>query len=71
MPFGWWIEIHIYDTWGDPHYLGLSGVEFYNNEGEFIKILDIKAIPPDINILPGYGDDPRTVDKLIDGTYFT
>jgi len=38
MPFGWWIEIHIYDTWGDPHYLGMSGIEIFNNEGEFIKI---------------------------------
>lgn len=31
----------------------------------------IKAIPPDINILPNYGKDPRTVDKLVDGTYLT
>lgn len=27
----------------------------------------IKADPPDINILPGYGNDPRTVDNLLDG----
>lgn len=31
----------------------------------------IKANPPDINILPNYGKDPRTVDKLLDGTYLT
>ena len=27
----------------------------------------ITADPADINILPEYGQDPRTVDKLIDG----
>lgn len=31
----------------------------------------ISACPPDINILPGYGGDPRTVDKLVNGSYFT
>lgn len=71
LPFGRRVEIHIDETWGDNHYVGLSGIEFYNNEGDEIKISEIKANPPDINILPGYGDDPRTVDKLIDGTYFT
>ena len=24
-----------------------------------------------MNVLPGYGTDPRTVDKLVDGHYFT
>jgi hypothetical protein len=24
-----------------------------------------------VNVLPGYGADPRTVEKLIDGNYFT
>ena len=34
-------------------------------------IKQIKAIPSDINVLPGYGSDPRTVDKIVDGSYFT
>ena len=25
------------------------------------------ADPPDINVLPEYGNDPRTVDNLLDG----
>jgi len=28
-------------------------------------------MPPDVNILPGYGTDPRTVDKLVDHNCFT
>jgi hypothetical protein len=31
----------------------------------------ISACPPDINILPDYGNDPRVVENLIDGNYFT
>ena len=31
----------------------------------------IKADPADINLLMGYGTDPRTVDKLVDSVYFT
>lgn len=31
----------------------------------------MKAVPPDINVLPGYGSDPRTVDKIVDGNYLT
>ena len=28
-------------------------------------------MPADVNVLPGYGRDPRTVDKLVDGVYRT
>jgi len=31
----------------------------------------ITANPSDINILPGYGSDPRTVDKLVDSNHWT
>ena len=31
----------------------------------------ISADPPDINILPEYGNDPRVVTNLIDGVYRT
>jgi hypothetical protein len=45
----------------------------FDNEGRVVEVdsNDVSAYPPDINILPGYGDDPRTIDKLVDGTYFT
>lgn len=31
----------------------------------------MRADPTDINCLPGYGKDPRTIDKLFDETYLT
>jgi hypothetical protein len=55
------------------NYVGLAGIEIFDIEGRPIKIeeKDISACPPDINILQGYGNDPRTIDKVIDGHYFT
>lgn len=55
------------------NYVGLAGIEVFDIEGMPIQINpdQISACPPDINILPGYGGDPRTVDKLIDGHYIT
>ena len=61
-------------TWGDINYLGLTGIEVFDTEGNQVEIngdCDIRANPSDINLLMGYGTDPRTVDKLVDGSYFT
>lgn len=55
------------------NYVGLTGIEIFDIEGRAIRISEssISACPPDVNILPGQGSDPRTIDKLIDGHYFT
>ena len=55
------------------NYVGMAGIEVFDIEGRQVKIdeASISACPPDVNILPGYGGDPRTVDKLVDGSYFT
>ena len=55
------------------NYVGLAGIEVFDVDGKPVKIPEgnITACPPDINILPGYGGDPRTVDKLVNGQYFT
>jgi protein JBTS26 len=58
-------------TWGDLNYLGLAGIEVYDSEGQPIQPKKISACPPDINVLPGYGNDPRVVENLVDGHYFT
>ena len=34
MPQGSEIEIRILSTWGDPHYVGLTGIEVYDSYGE-------------------------------------
>ena len=75
MPRGQILRLVILSTWGDQHYVGLSGLEIYDDMGNPVAFQDpksqISAIPPDVNILPGYGTDPRTVDKLLDGVNWT
>ena len=73
LPKGRYVTLRITNTWGDKHYVGLAGIELFDDNGTTIKIPkeQIKADPADINTLPGYGKDPRTIDKLINGTYLT
>ncbi|NXA41573.1 K0556 protein, partial [Eudromia elegans] len=67
LPYGQHLVIDIQTTWGDRHYVGLNGVEVFSSKGEPVQISKITAEPPDINILPAYGKDPRVITNLIDG----
>ncbi|KAM6078358.1 katanin-interacting protein isoform 3-T4 [Theristicus caerulescens] len=67
LPYGQHLVIDIQTTWGDRHYVGLNGIEIFSSKGEPVQISKITAEPPDINILPAYGNDPRIVTNLIDG----
>ncbi|XP_006859959.1 PREDICTED: uncharacterized protein KIAA0556 homolog [Chrysochloris asiatica] len=67
LPYGQHLVIDIKSTWGDRHYVGLNGIEIFSSTGEPVQILSIQADPPDINILPAYGKDPRVVANLMDG----
>lgn len=67
LPYGQRLVIDIKSTWGDRHYVGLNGIEIFSSKGEPVQIASIQADPPDINILPAYGRDPRVVTNLIDG----
>ncbi|NXQ93794.1 K0556 protein, partial [Sagittarius serpentarius] len=67
LPYGQHLVIDIQTTWGDRHYVGLNGIEVFSSKGEPVQILKITAEPPDINILPAYGNDPRIITNLIDG----
>ena len=72
LPSGNRVVINILSTWGDKHYCGLMGVELFNDRGKKINnFTAVRADPSDINVLPEYTDDPRTVEKLIDGVYVT
>ncbi|GMH44713.1 hypothetical protein BSKO_12665 [Bryopsis sp. KO-2023] len=74
-PTGRILEIHIFSTWGDPHYVGLSGVEVFDSAGKMVVIEDavnqVKAVPESINVLEEYDDDPRTPENLVDGVSMT
>ncbi|XP_062330391.1 katanin-interacting protein isoform X4 [Osmerus eperlanus] len=67
LPQGQRLVVHILSTWGDRHYVGLNGLEVFSSSGEPLKPAHIHADPPDINVLPAYGKDPRVVANLIDG----
>ncbi|XP_075420768.1 katanin-interacting protein isoform X1 [Tenrec ecaudatus] len=67
LPYGQHLVIDIKSTWGDRHYVGLNGIEIFSAMGEPVQVASIRADPPDINILPAYGKDPRVVTNLIDG----
>jgi hypothetical protein len=75
LPQGKLLQFNILSTWGDPHYLGLMGIEIFDSSGHSVKLSNpdsqIWADPADINVLPDYTDDPRTVDNLVDGVNHT
>lgn len=43
----------MFSTWGDPFYIGLNGIELYDDNNELLEINNdnIEARPRDINIL--------------------
>ncbi|XP_002124494.2 katanin-interacting protein-like [Ciona intestinalis] len=67
LPGGKELVINIHSTWGDKHYVGLNGIEVFSKDGNLAKVSKITAEPPDINILPGYHNDPRTFSNLVNG----
>jgi hypothetical protein len=75
LPTGKLLTFNILSTWGDPHYLGLMGIEIFDAFGRPATIMDhqrqIKADPADINSLPEYNNDPRVVQNLLDGVNLT
>ncbi|XP_020277981.1 protein KIAA0556-like isoform X2 [Pseudomyrmex gracilis] len=69
MPQGFVYQIVIFSTWGDSYYVGLNGIQIYDNHGNEIKLTtdNIAAFPESVNIIDGIDNDIRTPDKLIDG----
>ncbi|XP_067212805.1 katanin-interacting protein-like isoform X2 [Linepithema humile] len=69
MPQGFVYQIIIFSTWGDSYYVGLNGIQIYDNDGKEIKLTtdNIAAFPESVNIIEGIDNDIRTPDKLIDG----
>lgn len=63
------LKIKIEETWGDSFYVGLSGLEMLDEKGEKLplEMSKLNAQPRDMNVIPGYSGDTRTLDKLING----
>lgn len=67
------VQLSFDDTWGDRHYLGLTGLAVVAADGGEVPLhIDaLDAAPRDLNELPNVQGDLRTLDKLIDGTNVT
>lgn len=61
LPIGFLFRFNLYSTHGDFFYIGLNGIEFYDQTGNLIKTLTIFAEPMGVNKLPGMEDDVRVV----------
>ncbi|CAK1555599.1 unnamed protein product [Leptosia nina] len=68
-PTGFVLQLNIFSTWGDPYYVGLTGVELYDAQGNLIEMTEsnVCAQPASVNVLDSSARDVRTPSKLIDG----
>jgi len=69
MPCGFVFQLRVLSSYGDPYYIGLNGIEIFDQAGHKIQLTEnnITAFPHSCNILDGVKDDVRTPDKLVDG----
>jgi hypothetical protein len=75
LPSGHRLTLNILSTWGDPYYVGLMGLELFDEFGCPLPLPVVSADgrpalwadPPDINVLPAYDSDPRVIETLVDG----
>eukprot|EP00759_Apiculatamorpha_spiralis_P029031 PhF_6_TR31429/c0_g1_i1/m.46096 len=62
-------------TWGDKHYIGLTGFDIFDHTGSLIRLDDpcsqVQGNPHSINVLKEYNNDPRTADKTMNGINYT
>jgi hypothetical protein len=72
-PAGRVLTLVLVSTWGDAHYIGLNGLQLLSPSGAPIRLTPamLTADPPSIASLPQLANDPRTLDKLVDGTNAT
>eukprot|EP00892_Ulva_mutabilis_P007841 jgi/Ulvmu1/5429/UM022_0224.1 len=74
-PTGRYLELRLFSTWGDMHYIGLSAIEVFDRHGILIALSDriaqVTADPHSVNVLAEYGGDPRVPSNLFDGVNCT
>lgn len=75
LPKGRQLRLELLSTWGDPHYIGLNGIDIFDGSGNTISLSNpsVQAVaePESINVLVEYENDPRKVQNLFDHNNFT
>ena len=71
MPVGFALKINLYSTHGDLFYIGLNGIELFDQNGNEIlsSMADkvrVYAHPAGVHTLNGMSDDTRVVKNVID-----
>jgi hypothetical protein len=62
---GFMFKFNLYSTHGDFYYIGLNGIELFDQNGYVIKVEKIFADPLGVHTLPGMESDIRIVRNLI------
>jgi hypothetical protein len=62
------LSLHCLSTWGDPHYLGLNGLDVWNGEGQPLPIRHLSLGPGSLPLPPA---DPRQLSNCLDGVNVT
>jgi hypothetical protein len=68
LPVGFVLKLVIWSSWGDPFYVGLSGLEVYDAASGLVNIdaTRMSAEPfASVASLPNMSGDARTLDKLV------
>ncbi len=65
------LQLNLLSSWGDHHYVGLTGLEVVGKGGESVPVdvSMVTASPRDLNDLPEYSNDLRTLDKSVKDTF--
>ncbi|RHY26747.1 hypothetical protein DYB32_007330 [Aphanomyces invadans] len=73
LPTGRKLVLECLSTWGDPYYIGLNGVDIFDDRGQPVVVSapqeQVSAVPASINVLPEYASsnerDPRVATNLV------
>jgi protein JBTS26 len=75
MPMGYMIKINLYSTHGDFYYIGLNGIELFDQNGRNLLQQGPKfklfASPAGVHTIAGMEQDVRKMENLIDGNNTT
>ena len=79
FPRGKILKMEIYSTWGDGLYVGLNGLDIFDENGDLLSnnsngkssVLRIESDGKHLLSSPEFQNDPREVSNIVNGTNFT